>query len=304
MVSSYMRIFSSNEWDTLKSIIVGTADTAHWPRNCPDFRKMEETTLWKDTPLPVGPVAPHIVAEANRDLTKLVNLLESLDVTVYRPTSMNFYARDGLYNYCPRDRLLVVDGEVIDTPMAYQCREQEIENYKFLNTKFVRGKGKWDAANVCRLNDDLLYLVSESGDREGAYWLQDYFADTKRVHILDTYTGVHIDSTISPVREGLVVLNGSRITEDTVPKPLKNWDKIWVHDMVPQSFVDYPYASKWIGMNFLTINPKLVVCDPKQLKLRKELKQYGVETEGVDLRHSRTLGGGHHCVTLDLLRAE
>ena len=60
MVSSYMRIFSSNEWDTLKSVIVGTADTAHWPRNCPDFRKMEETTLWKDTPLPAGPIAPGI----------------------------------------------------------------------------------------------------------------------------------------------------------------------------------------------------------------------------------------------------
>jgi len=97
-------------------------------------------------------------------------------------------------------------------------------------------------------------------------------------------------------------LNASRITEDTVPEPLKSWDKIWVHEMAHQDFYEYPYASNWIGMNFLVVNPNLVVCDPKQEWLRKELAKWGVETECVDLRHSRTLGGGHHCTTLDLIR--
>ena len=55
-------------------------------------------------------------------------------------------------------------------------------------------------------------------------------------------------------------------------------------------------------MNFLVINTNSIVCDPKQENLRRELDKYGVNSQGIELRHSRTLGGGHHCVTLDLVR--
>ena len=50
------------------------------------------------------------------------------------------------------------------------------------------------------------------------------------------------------------------------------------------------------------INPDLAIIDPKQETLRKKLDAHGVESIGVDLTESRTLGGGHHCVTLDTLR--
>ena len=36
----------------------------------------------------------------------------------------------------------------------------------------------------------------------------------------------------------------------------------------------------------------------------KTLKQYGVESCPLPMRESRTLGGGFHCVTLDLRRGE
>ena len=297
-----MRIFSSNEWDQLKSIVVGSAVNANWPVNCPDFRRQQELTLWKETPVPSGPVSRTIVKEANYDLQCFTEYLRKIGIDVYRPKNLDFVGRDGLYNYCPRDRLLVVDDVVIDTPMMYQCRDMEIEAYDFLECKFVKAQGNWDAANVCRLNDDLLYLISDSGDQAGYEWLVDYFSDTKRVHKVNFYSGVHIDSTISPVREGLVVLNAKRVTEDTVPEPLKNWDKIWVHELAEQPFVDYPYASNWIGMNFLVVNPEFVILEAKQEWLRAELDKYGVESEGIPLTHSRTLGGGHHCVTLDLER--
>ena len=296
-----MKISSSNEWDPLRSIIVGTANHANWPVNCPDFRKQEQTTLWKETPLPAGPVPDNIIQEANQDLDYLVTFLEGCGITVYRPTDINFQETDGFYNYCPRDRLLVVGSDIVDCPMAYNCRQQEDQAYDFLPQDWVKGQGRWDAANVCRLNDDLLYLKSESGNLQGYRWLSDYYAN-KRVHLVECYSGVHIDSTIVPVREGLVVLNAKRISEDTVPAPLKNWDKIWIHECEHQSFVDYPYASDWIGINFLVVDPSSIICDPKQEYLRRELDKYNIDSEGINLRHSRTLGGGHHCVTLDLHR--
>jgi len=300
-----MRIFSSNEWDPLKTVVVGDATFANWPRNCPDFRRLESKTTWTETPVPSGPVDQWVIDEANADLDNFANFLTSCGVEVYRPTQINFQETDGMYNYCPRDRLLVVDDTVIDAPMAYGCRDSELAAYEFLDCEFIRAGGRFDAANVCRLNDDLLYLVSSTGDVAGAEWLADYFHGTRTVHrIENVYSGVHIDSTIVPVREGLVVLNAGRMNEDNVPAPLKNWDKIWMHaeEMAHQNFYNYPYASNFIGLNFFTVDPTSIVCDPKQETLRRKLDAHGVSSQGIDLRHSRTLGGGHQCTTLDLHR--
>lgn len=301
-------INSFNEWDPLKRIIVGSATNAHWPRFCPVFRSLETTTTWKESPVPSGSVDQRIVDEANEDLDNLSNTLKNLGVIVHRPTDLNFHSFDGMYNYCPRDRVLIVGNVAIDAPMLYPTRKKEIDAIsEFIDTSIINCIDRsviFDAANICRLGKDLLYLVSESGNIDGAHWLQSIFPSFQ-VHIIDNiYSGVHIDSTISPVRDNLVVLNADRITENNLPSIFKSWNKIWIKgdDIVPQSFINYPYASKYIALNFLTVNPNLVICDPDQYILRKELEKYGVETIGIKLRHSRTLGGGHHCVTLDLER--
>lgn len=302
-------IHSNNEWGSLKSVILGTATNAHWPVHCPAFRNLEKTTKWVDSPVPSGRVDQKIVDETNEDLEIFKQILESLDVVVYRPLDLDFESFDGMYNYCPRDRVLIVGNVAIDAPMLYPTRTKEIEAIR----DFIPGTvisclepdTTFDAANICRLGKDLLYLVSDSGNIAGAEWLQAVLPDY-HVHILDNiYNGVHIDSTIVPVREGLVVLNSDRIHKDNIPPPLKDWDKIWIgsDEIVSQGFVGYPYASKYIALNFLTVNQNLVICDPHQKELRKRLELHGVDSIGVNLRHSRTLGGGHHCVTLDLWRS-
>ena len=113
---------------------------------------------------------------------------------------------------------------------------------------------------------------------------------------------MHIDSTIVPLREGLVLLNGSRVNESNCPDAFKSWEKIYINDVVPQSFYNYPYASKWIAMNMLVVDPNTVIVDAAQTDLIKLLLTKDFEVIPLTLRHSRTLGGGFHCVTLDLLR--
>ena len=306
--SKHFMINSNNEWGSLKEIILGTATNAHWPKNCKVFRNLENTTSWKETPVPCGLLDHRIVDETNEDLEKFKECLESLSIQVHRPKNLDFQTFDGMYNYCPRDRVLIVGNNIIDAPMLYPTRKKELDAlvHLFNNNVITCSESDvvFDAANICRLGNDLLYLVSESGNRQGARWLQEVLPNHK-VHLLDNiYSGVHIDSTISPVREGLVVLNADRITNDNIPSVLKSWDKIWMNgdDIVPQEFIGYPYASKYIALNFLTVNSNLIICDPKQTKLRQKLSNYKVDSIGVDLRHSRTLGGGHPCVTLDLVR--
>jgi N-dimethylarginine dimethylaminohydrolase len=302
MISSY------NEWDRLRRVVVGSATDANWPITDPVFSKESEKTTWKDSPVPRGPVPQKIIDEANEDLDVLATTLTSMGVEVLRPTDFNFQAHDGMYNYCPRDRLLVHGSTMVDPAMMYPCRDMELQCYHDIvdeaaNYLFMpRHEGMTlDAANVCRLGDKMLFLESASGNRAAYDWLCAQFPAVT-IELCNFYAGVHIDSTIVPLREGLVMLNGHRVSFDTVPKVFDGWHKIWVHDVVAQDFYQYPYASKWIAMNMLVVDPHTVICDADQPELIKTLQSYQFEVVPLRLRHSRTLGGGFHCVTLDLNR--
>lgn len=301
-------IHSFNEWDPLLEVVVGRADFANWPSNDPVFSKESEKTLWKETPVPSGPVPNWIIDEANEDLDLLADTLHDLGVRVIRPKHMNFQELGGMYNYCPRDRLLVYGNTVVDPAMMYPCRDMEIEALDEIiyraDTVFKMPRDEemiLDAANVLRLNDTMLYLESSSGNEKAARWLRNKFPDVK-IEICKFYSGVHIDSTIVPLREGLVLVNASRVTQDNLPKVFDNWEVLWIDDVVAQGFYQYPYASKWIALNMLVVDPYTVILDKHQTQLINLLETYNFTVIPLELRHSRTLGGGFHCVTLDLVR--
>lgn len=303
-----MKINSSNEWDKLRSVVVGSATHANWPSTDPVFAQESTKTLWKETPVPSGAVPKWLVDEANEDLDDLANVLRDLGVTVYRPHEMNFVERGGMYNYCPRDRLVIAGSRVIDPVMMYPCRDQEVYALDFVYQyasevlHMPRGAGlTMDAANVCRMNDRWLYLESASGNRQAYDWLCRQLPEIN-IELVNFYGGVHIDSTICPLREGFVVLNASRVTPQNCPKAFDGWTKLWVTDVVAQSFHEYPYASKWIGMNMLSVDPNTVIVDRQQYQLIEDLERAKFTVIPLQMRHSRTLGGGFHCVTLDLIR--
>lgn len=335
-----MKIHSRNEYDTLKACVVGDATGARFPELDEIFRYNQDVTTWKDTPLPKGRFPQHVIDEANEDLDVLASTLKQLGVTVYRPNQLDHshivktyeWQTDGMYNYCPRDVLLVVDDLVIECPMVYRARQAEAAAYFKIRRAAITGDARWisaprprlltqdnyvmdnnivlseqepmfDAANILRHNNDILYLVSNSGNRLGARWLQNILGKNYRVHIIDNlYSYAHIDSTISVLRDGLVVLNGSRVDSSNCPKLFDGWEKIYVQDVEPQGFYQYPYASKWIALNMFSVSPDTVIVDKNQTNLIRSLEQCKMNVIPLELRHSRTLGGGFHCVTLDLLR--
>lgn len=305
-----MKINTSNEYSKLRSVVVGTAINANWPSQDEQFRKMEETTRWKHTPVPSGPVEQSIIEHTEEELENLCNTFVQQGIEVHRPSPMDYQAIDGMYGYCPRDRLLVIDDKIIDCNMRFPCRQREIETYGYLpGENFVTIDDPdvvFDAANVLRHNDDLLYLVSDSGNKQGAEWLQKQFPD-KKVHVLDNiYQGVHIDSTITMLNENTVVLNANRITADKLPTLFHDYNIIWITEnhIVPTGFYKYPYASKWMALNMFSINRNTVVVDRDQHKIIQKLEKRNFTVIPQKLTHSRTLGGGFHCCTLDLWRED
>jgi len=303
-------INSRNEWDPLEAIVVGSATNANWPMTDPVFAEEARTSLWTKTTAPSGPVPQFIIDEANRELDILAETIVRYGATVYRPRPMDFVERNGMYNYCPRDRLLVAGDTVVDCNMMYPCRNQEIENYYRLlgdaRNIFTMPRDQdmvLDAANICRLGDTWLFLESASGNRAAYDWLCRKFRNIT-IELVNFYSGVHIDSTITPLREGLVLLNATRVSEQNCPKAFKDWEKIYVTEdqIVAQDFYQYPYASKWIAMNMLSLDPETVIIDDAQTQLINILKTKGIDSIPLTLSHSRTLGGGFHCVTLDTRR--
>jgi glycine amidinotransferase/scyllo-inosamine-4-phosphate amidinotransferase 1 len=305
-----LMINSCNEWDPLEKIIVGSATHANWPITDPVFAEEARNSLWKESPAPSGPVPQFIIDQANRELDALCDVLANYGAEVHRPKPMNFVEAQGLYNYCPRDRLLVAGDTIVDTNMMYPCRNQEIKNYYGLLADarniftMPRNQGMvLDAANICRLGDTWLFLESASGNMQAHEWLQRKFRNIK-IELCNFYSGVHIDSTITPLREGLVMLNASRVNPQNCPRAFDHWEKIWITDemIVAQDFYQYPYASKWIAMNMLVLDPETVIIDAAQTQLITILKSKGIDSIPLTLSHSRTLGGGFHCVTLDTRR--
>ena len=302
-------IYSTNEWDTLREVVVGRACFANWPSDDPVFAQESVKTTWTATPVPSGPVPDWIIDETNEDLDTLALVLEKYGATVHRPKALDYQKLGGMYGYCPRDRLLIHGSTIVDPAMMYPCRDMEVEAldeviYRADTVhRMPRNKGMTlDAANVLRLNDTMLFLESASGNQAAARWLQHKFPSVN-IEVCNFYSGVHIDSTIVPLRDGLVLVNASRVNKDNLPSVFKKWEVIWVDEVVEQGFYQYPYASKWIALNMLVVDPYTVIVDQYQTNLILTLENFNFTVIPLELRHSRTLGGGFHCVTLDLLRS-
>lgn len=298
-----MRINSSNEWDPLVSVVVGSALGANWPS---ELQGTE--TAWTKSPIPRGRVNLRVVQQAQKELDILAKVLHGFGIEVHRPRFVDYTKTDGMYNYCPRDRLLVVGDTVIVPNMWLQSRNQELQALDFVvdaasDVLYMPQEPdmRLDAANVCRVGDTLLVLENSSGTPRAIEWLRDNLPNYN-IEAWNCYKGVHIDSTVMPLRPGLVLLNGERVNEDNCPQVFRGWEKIYVNDMAERKFFRYPYASKWIGMNLLSVDHNCVIVDEIQTDLIRVLESQGFYVVPLALTHSRTLGGGFHCVTLDLER--
>lgn len=336
-----MKIFSANEYDPLKSVVVGSATNAYFPAMDKVFQYGMRKGSWTESSPPVGHAPKYVIEETNEDLEVLSQTLRELDITVYRPDDVDFsymvrttdWATEGQYAYCPRDNLLVIGDMVIETPMSTRGRQHEVIAFDTIRRQAIKDGARWiaaprprlldeenmlhrrkfelnneepvfDAANICRFGMNLLYLISDSGNELGARWLQNVLGKDFTVHTTDVYDAAHIDSTILSVDYNTIVVNANRVNANNLPECLQDYKKIYVTEdlIIPQDFHEYPYASKWIAINMLAIGPGKVIVEKSQYKLIEFLEKVGLEVIPSPLRHARTLGGGFHCVTLDLER--
>jgi|MDTC01.2.fsa_nt_gb glycine amidinotransferase len=341
-------LWSCNEWDPLKEIIIGTSAGANIPKGDLSHHATNYANLSPEeyANIPKGKYPEIVYEEAEEDLNGMIDVLEDFGVKVHRPdlTHVDFTSNvsNGLWTtdqyeaYCPRDSVTVIGDKIIEGAMSLRARYHETFLFnKLFQDKMMQG-ASWlpmpkpmlqddlfriqpgrdpsvnnnepilDPANLIRCGYDILYLISNTGNAKGAQWLRNTLGPEFTVHeMYDLYSWAHVDSTIMPLRPGLVVLNADRVDEDKVPKIFDKWDKIWyTSDMcVGQScYEDYAPASAWIGMNVLSIDPQHVLVPSEEVPLMKAMEKNGITPIPVQMRHMRTLAGGPHCVSTDLVR--
>jgi glycine amidinotransferase/scyllo-inosamine-4-phosphate amidinotransferase 1 len=333
---------SHNEWGRLRSAIVGRANNARVPVNDISLRAINYAGGAAHS-MRHGVYPASVIDEANEDLEVLCGVLERAGVAVYRPDpprtdhvhGTGGWQSDGYYAFCPRDGLLVIGDTVIECPMVLRARYTDAFPYRQILLDAMRDGARWiaaprpqladasydeqadqhhkslrnvepvfDAANVLRAGRDLLFLESNSGNRLGADWLQRAIGPDYRVHFLEgLYSYMHLDSTISLLREGVALLNPARLNATNIPAFFKGWRIVWCPEPVDIGFhAPYEHASRWVGMNLLMLDERTAIVERSQLPLIRLLESEGFAVIPVPVRHARTLGGAVHCVTLDLER--
>lgn len=358
---------SHNEWDQLKEVIVGSIGKKYLiPIVKKKEFTTSEIKLIKKCSKEVFPSwMLNEAAEDLDNLCKILLQFKvkvyrpNLDHTG-KIHKTPYWSAIGETVYNARDLNLIVGNSIIESPSQEKYRLFENFGYYEIFYRYFKQGASWvsapkpsiktnniinikkkkekyqklteteinfEAANILRMGKDILYLVSRSGNYQGARWLQNILGNKYKVHITDgIYRSSHIDSTIMVLKPGLVLLNGSRVNKYNCPKIFKKWDKFFFNDIVktPNKILDFHndirkknykilkknklfsdinhIASDWIGMNFLSINKNTVVVDKIQNHLIKLLEKLNFNVIPVSFRNSYFLKGGLHCCTLDTVR--
>ena len=255
-----------------------------------------------------------------------------------RPFATPTWQSTGMHNFCPRDVLTVIGDTVIESANAMRCRLMETLSYKRILVDYLRRGARWiaaprpaldddtyqvedtsgltlldhepvfDAANLLRAGRDVFYQVSSTGNELGGQWLQQALGPQFRVHFVrGVYLRSHLDSTFSALRPGLLLCNPARVNQHNLPAPFKKWDVIDAPEMVDDVFfgpehASRAFASPWVGMNVLSLGPDLVVVNASQAPLIRLLERRGLNVLPIRLRHGRLMGGGFHCLSVDVRR--
>lgn len=341
-------VSSHNEWDPLEEVIVGTVDGA----TVPPWDDMLEVTMPSDQKAFYhqnagrGFPAERIEA-ARRDLEEFVHILKAEGVTVRRPEPVDFsklyatpeWESTGLYAAMPRDLLLVVGDEIIESPLSWRSRHYEIHAYRSLLKDYFRRGARWtcaptpqlsdalykqapagaedaevfdsiitefeptfDAADFVRCGRDIFVQRSHVTNSFGIEWMRRHLGPAYQIHeveIADPHP-MHIDATLTILAPGKLIVNKERM-----PKlhPLfRGWDVL--EAPTPTFTAGHPMymSSRWITMNLLSIDEERVMVERQEEGLARKLRDWGLKPILCNFTNFYAFGGSFHCATCDVRR--
>ena len=322
------------EISNLKAVIVGYMDDSSQYPEDPLCRLISPNYVPQSYP-------QKIIKRAQEIQNFITKKLMELGIEVIRPGVIDHTRKyticeqegNGFHTFSPRDLIFYYHDSLYECPSPLLCRQYETDAYQWVANQQRELGGKWyaswkgifnpndpyfEAAQIMRIGLDILYLVSAGGNELGydlfSRFINEKYQGKVRVHALrNLYEGFHIDSTFVTLgynkilKKNVLLANGERTDPTNIPVIFRgeNWIILENNDVVDVGFEPgFEICTKWIGQNFLVINPHLVMIEETQISLITMLEHYQIETIKVPCEIGRSVGGGIHCMTNDYCREE
>ncbi|CAF9943070.1 MAG: hypothetical protein ALECFALPRED_010516 [Alectoria fallacina] len=342
--SSTPLVSADTEWSPLRSVILGHAANSCFPQAPSHMIKATMPEEHFEEFRPNHRFPAELLQRADEELAQFASILQEHGVRVYRPKSVDWSKTGGYTAAMPRDGLLTVGNTIVEACFAWECRQQEIdlafanildELEKDSSVKVVRapkvarpealyegigsrqdGAHEWainnsrpafDAADFLRFGKTLIGQLSNVTNEKGVEYLQNAVPEGYTVELLDVTDehAMHIDATILPLRQGLLIYNPERVTEAALRKHkvFQKWDlHAYPHLPSPRESPPRYMTSGWLLMNVLSLDEKKVVVEAGDVEFAEYIKSFGFEPIMCPFQHVNSIGGSFHCATVDLVR--
>jgi glycine amidinotransferase len=251
-------------------------------------------------------------------------------------------APGGHASACPRDLLLVVGDEIIEAPMGQRGRYFEFRAYRSLIKEYFQNGARWttapkplmpdglyhkptlepfdyargpvltefepafDAACFMRFGRDIFWQPDMVSNDFGAAWLQRHLGPEFRIHRIAFREPLptHIDTTLVPIRPGLVLTNPARpCLDNSLNVFIENgWRIVPAPPSVRTGRSPARDVSNWISLNILMLDERTAVVEEAETPMIDLLRTLGVDVVACPFDRVYGFGGGFHCCTADIRR--
>jgi glycine amidinotransferase len=170
----------------------------------------------------------------------------------------------------------------------------------------------FDAADFVRLGKYIIGQLSHVTNAKGVEYLRSVVPEGYTVELIESTNdhALHIDTTLLPLRRGVMVYNPHFVTEKTLRglRALAGWElhpyPLWPRDHPPGSGRPPAYmTSRWIVMNVLILDEKHVFLEAQATEFADWIRdKFGMEPIMLPFQHVNSIGGSFHCATVDLVR--
>jgi glycine amidinotransferase len=291
---------------------------------------------------PMSPFPAKIIAHAEAELNYLAAILQAEGVEVYRPPEgIDWLAVNGYTGAMPRDGLMSVGNTLIEACFAWPCRSREVEiafssildslsqdhrvrvvrrpESSFANTLLDddgNRKNKWainnsrpafDTADFMRFGHTILGQYSHVTNQAGVDYIRQYLPPGYQIEMLEVNdpSAMHIDATILPLRDGLLVYNPTKVTEAALRQHavLAFWD-MHAYPFTPREATQPPLfmTSPWLCLNALVLDGERVLVEASDHQSTQFFESLGMRCIPCPFKHVNSIGGSFHCATVDLVR--
>lgn len=164
----------------------------------------------------------------------------------------------------------------------------------------------FDAACFARFGRDIFWQPDLVSNAFGAEWLRRHLGTRFRVHRIEFREPLptHIDTTLVPIRPGLVLTNPARPCTNGMMKLLaeNDWQIVDAPPSVRSGRTPSREVSNWISLNILMLDERTVVVEATEKPMIELMRSLGCEVIPCAFDRVYGFGGGFHCCTADIRR--